>query len=182
MWYESGFTGLVEDGEPEGSAGRPGRSRSAPAGAPEGGGVAGRGRVGRRRQLGGRRTGGSGGSGGSGGRRRRRGGRAIGRQRCNQYLLLAGANRDPGAFGCPHRFDAARDDASRHLSFGLGAHYCLGAPLGRLEAELAFVRFAQRVVGSRLVDAPPRYRPHVVLRGPESLPMRTKAILGRATP
>ncbi|MFI8297125.1 cytochrome P450 [Streptomyces nigra] len=97
-------------------------------------------------------------------------------------LLLAGANRDPGAFGCPHRFDAARDDASRHLSFGLGAHYCLGAPLGRLEAELAFVRFAQRVVGPRLVDAPPRYRPHVVLRGPESLPMRTEAILGRATP
>lgn len=97
-------------------------------------------------------------------------------------LLLAGANRDPAAFGCPHRFDAARTDASRHLSFGLGTHYCLGAPLGRLEAELAFIRFAQRVAEPRLADGPPRYRPHVVLRGPASLPLRTGAILGRTTP
>lgn len=97
-------------------------------------------------------------------------------------LLLAGANRDSTAFGCPHSFDAARTDASRHLSFGLGAHYCLGAALGRLEAELAFTRFAQRVVGPELAEGPPRYRPHVVLRGPASLPLHTRAILDRTTP
>ncbi|MGW2170535.1 cytochrome P450 [Streptomyces sp. NPDC001705] len=97
-------------------------------------------------------------------------------------LLLAGANRDESAFACPHRFDAERAEASRHLSFGLGTHYCLGAPLGRLEAELAFTRFAQRVVDPRPVDGPTRYRPHVVLRGPASLPLRTGGVLGRDTP
>lgn len=97
-------------------------------------------------------------------------------------LLLAGAGRDEAAFACPHRFDAGRADEAAHLSFGLGAHYCLGAPLGRLEAELAFTRFAQRVVGPRLAAEPPRYRPHVVLRGPASLPLDTDEILGRDTP
>lgn len=97
-------------------------------------------------------------------------------------LLLAGANRDGAAFGCPHRFDAEREDAGGHLSFGLGTHYCLGAPLGRLEAELAFTRFAQRVVEPRLAEGPPRYRPHVVLRAPAELPLRVGAVLDRATP
>lgn len=97
-------------------------------------------------------------------------------------LLLAGANHDGAVFACPHRFDAGRAEAAQHLSFGLGTHYCLGAPLGRLEAELAFTRFAQRVVEPRLTDGPPRYRPHVVLRGPASLPLRTGGILDRRTP
>ncbi|MER5938192.1 cytochrome P450 [Streptomyces sp. NPDC001928] len=97
-------------------------------------------------------------------------------------LLLAGANRDPAVFDRPHRFDPARTDAARHLSFGLGTHYCLGAPLGRLEAELAFTRFAQRIVRPRLAEGAPRYRPHVVLRGPASLPLHADAILDRSTP
>ncbi|MCZ4605921.1 cytochrome P450 [Streptomyces sp. Lzd4kr] len=97
-------------------------------------------------------------------------------------LLLAGANRDGRCFDRPAGLDTARTDSAGHLSFGLGTHYCLGAPLGRLEAELAFARFAQRVVGPKLVGGTPRYRPHVVLRGPVSLPLRTRAILDRTTP
>jgi cytochrome P450 len=97
-------------------------------------------------------------------------------------LLLAGANRDGAVFGCPHRFEQERDEAAQHLSFGLGPHYCLGAPLGRLEAELAFTRFAQRVVTPRPAAGPPGYRPHVVLRGPNSLPLLTGGILDRRTP
>ncbi|MFF5014235.1 hypothetical protein [Streptomyces sp. NPDC001165] len=64
----------------------------------------------------------------------------------------------------------------------LGTHYCLGAPLSRLEAELALTRFAQRVVGPERDGEPPRHRPHVVLRGPVSLPLRTAGILDRTTP
>ncbi|MFI8240958.1 cytochrome P450 [Streptomyces sp. NPDC085866] len=97
-------------------------------------------------------------------------------------LLLAGANRDVAAYGCPHRFDTTRTEAAPHLSFGLGTHYCLGAPLGRIEAELALTRFAQRVVGPEPAGGPPRYRPHVVLRGPVSLPLRIAGILDRTTP
>lgn len=98
-------------------------------------------------------------------------------------LLLAGANRDGAVFGgCPHAFDAARAEGSQHLSFGLGPHYCLGAPLGRLEAELAVTRFAQRVVAPRLAAGPPGYRPHVVLRGPASLPLSTEGIRDRRMP
>ncbi|MCX5255525.1 cytochrome P450 [Streptomyces canus] len=98
-------------------------------------------------------------------------------------LLLAGANRDGAVFGgCPHAFDAARAEGAQHLSFGLGPHYCLGAPLGRLEAELAFTRFAQRVVAPRLTAGPPGYRPHVVLRGPASLPLSTQGIRDRRMP
>ncbi|MEU6393040.1 cytochrome P450 [Streptomyces sp. NPDC046939] len=97
-------------------------------------------------------------------------------------LLLGGANRDAEVFSCPHRLRAGRTEAVRHLSFGLGTHYCLGAPLGRLEARLAFVRFAQRVVEPQLVDREAAFRPHVVLRGPETVPMRSAGFLDRDLP
>ncbi|MEU9522247.1 cytochrome P450 [Streptomyces sp. NPDC048224] len=104
------------------------------------------------------------------------------RRGTTMVLLLGGANRDAEVFSCPHHLRTERAEAGRHLSFGLGAHYCLGAPLGRLEAELAFVRFAQRVVEPRLAVEEPPFRPHVVLRGPETVPVHAARVLGRDLP
>ncbi len=89
-------------------------------------------------------------------------------------LLLAASNRDPAVFTDPDRFDPARGD--RHLAFGLGQHFCLGAPLARLEAAVALNRFARRVRDPRLVCEQPQYREHVTLRGPARLPLAFTSI------
>ncbi|MFF2555411.1 cytochrome P450 [Nocardia sp. NPDC058058] len=89
-------------------------------------------------------------------------------------LLLAAANRDPAVFADPDRFDPARDN--RHLAFGLGQHFCLGAPLARLEASVALTRFAHRVHDPHLACDPPPYREHVTLRGPAKLPVNFASI------
>ncbi|MFE3190834.1 cytochrome P450 [Nocardia sp. NPDC059240] len=89
-------------------------------------------------------------------------------------MLLAAANRDPEMFDDPGRFDPAREN--RHLAFGLGQHFCLGAPLARLEADIALTRFARRVREPRLTGQPP-YREHVTLRGPSAIPLSYKEIL-----
>ncbi|RDI49810.1 cytochrome P450 [Nocardia mexicana] len=94
-------------------------------------------------------------------------------------LLLAAAQRDPSAFSEPNLFDPGRPD-SRHLAFGGGPHFCLGAPLARLEGRTVFRRFAERVVDPVLMQDPPPYRPHVNLRGPEALPVRFSKILPRS--
>ncbi|MFC5827963.1 cytochrome P450 [Nonomuraea insulae] len=83
-------------------------------------------------------------------------------------LLLAAANRDPDANPDPDRFDPHRAQV-RHLGLGQGAHYCLGAPLARLEGRVALARFAQRVRGAELVADPPPYREHINLRGVSEL-------------
>jgi cytochrome P450 len=60
-------------------------------------------------------------------------------------LAVLGANRDPEAFADPDAFDIRRTDAGRHLGFGHGIHYCLGAGLGRLEGRVVFRRLAERL-------------------------------------
>jgi cytochrome P450 len=83
-------------------------------------------------------------------------------------LLLAGAGRDPGVFADPDRFDIRRG-AGNHLAFAAGPHFCLGAPLARLEATVTVQEFAARVTAPELDPAGLSYKPNFNLRGPASL-------------
>jgi cytochrome P450 len=82
-------------------------------------------------------------------------------------LLFGSANRDPAVFADPDRLDLGREP-NPHLTFGAGVHYCLGAPLGRLELELSFGTLLRRL--PRMAPAAePRWKPTYVLRGLEAL-------------
>jgi cytochrome P450 len=83
-------------------------------------------------------------------------------------LLLAAAGRDPSVFPDPDRFDIQRG-ASSHLAFAAGPHFCLGAPLARLEAAIAIGEFARRVVAPELEADGLSYKPNLNLRGPDRL-------------
>lgn len=82
-------------------------------------------------------------------------------------LLLAAAQRDPDMYDEPDRFRPGRESL-RHLSFGLGPHFCLGAPLARLEGRVALAKLTARFPRARLA-AEPVYKPNVTLRGLASL-------------
>lgn len=78
-------------------------------------------------------------------------------------LLIAAAQRDPASFVDPDVFDPDRA-VTRHLAFGHGPHFCLGAPLARLEAQLALTMVTSRFPDARL-DGPAEYKPNLTLRG-----------------
>ncbi|MGW0899008.1 cytochrome P450 [Streptomyces goshikiensis] len=90
-------------------------------------------------------------------------------------LILASGNRDPKRFENPDRFDPDRKDI-QHLGLGSGIHSCFGAPLARLEAQLALSELARRLENPRLLEDPPPYRRNAVLRGPRHLPVACDGI------
>ena len=89
-------------------------------------------------------------------------------------VAIGGANRDPGVFGQPDRLIIDRPNASRHLSFSLGMHHCLGAALARLEGRIAVEELTRRYPGLEMAEPPVR-RPLLVLRGFETVPVRAPA-------
>ncbi|GFH39295.1 cytochrome P450 [Streptomyces pacificus] len=92
-------------------------------------------------------------------------------------LVLASGNRDPKRFTDPEAFDPDRPDIE-HLGFGSGIHICFGAPLARLEAQVALTRLVRRLDGARLLQDPPPYRSSAVLRGPRHLAVGFDRVLG----
>jgi cytochrome P450 len=85
-------------------------------------------------------------------------------------LQFAAANRDPAAFERPDEIVLDRSP-NRYLSFGAGIHYCLGAPLAKLEFEILFAAILRRMPELQLVEEP-AWKPRFVLRGLESLRVR----------
>ena len=97
------------------------------------------------------------------------GGRKI-RKRQAVIAVMAAGNRDPERFPDPDRLDIARQD-NRHLAFGWGAHFCFGAPLARVEGQLAFEAIATRLANLRLAPVPLQWRTNLGLRGLTALPV-----------
>ncbi|MGH3244802.1 MAG: cytochrome P450 [Trebonia sp.] len=90
------------------------------------------------------------------------------------FLWLAAAGRDAAAFSQPDVFDVHRPDSGRHLAFGKGLHYCLGANLGRLEAQIAVAALASRYPRLRLApDQLLSFHPNISFRGPQVLRVHT---------
>jgi cytochrome P450 len=83
-------------------------------------------------------------------------------------MLLAAANRDEARFANAEQFIPERDD-NQHFGFLTGIHYCFGAPLARIEAQIALREFVRRFDAPSLVVDPPPYRPSATLRGPSQL-------------
>lgn len=86
------------------------------------------------------------------------------------FLAQSAANRDPDVFERPDALDIARAD-NPHLGFGFGIHYCLGAPLARLEASIAVPAVLRRLPGLALATGDLSWQPVLVSRGLEKLPV-----------
>ena len=78
-------------------------------------------------------------------------------------LLFGSANRDPDVFGRPDDLDVGREP-NPHVSFGAGVHFCLGAPLARLELQTSFATVLRRLPALQLVEEP-AWKPNYIIRG-----------------
>lgn len=96
-------------------------------------------------------------------------GRAI-REGQRVFAFMNSANRDPEAFDDPDRFDIGRAN-NPHVTFGHGIHFCLGAPLARLEAEIAATRLSERLPRISLCPGEPDWHDSLILRGVKKLPV-----------
>jgi cytochrome P450 len=90
-------------------------------------------------------------------------------------LMLGAANRDPQRFPDAEKFDAERKD-NQHLGFGSGVHNCFGAPLARLEGQIAFKTLFDRLINPTLITDPPPYRKNPMVRGLSELIVRFDGI------
>ena len=86
-------------------------------------------------------------------------------------LLLGAANRDPEQFLDPDNLNFNRSETS-HIAFGRGIHHCLGAPLARVEAMVAFEALLDRYEEIELQGKRPKFKDHAVLRGMYEMPVR----------
>ncbi|HKW92552.1 MAG TPA: cytochrome P450 [Methylomirabilota bacterium] len=84
--------------------------------------------------------------------------------------FLGAADRDPTQFPDPDRLDIGRTD-NRHIAFGLGVHFCLGAPLARMEGQIAINTLVQRMPKLALATDKPEFRQSLTLRGLQTLPV-----------
>jgi cytochrome P450 len=98
------------------------------------------------------------------------GGRQV-RKGQSVTVLIGAANHDPEVFTSPEHLDVTRKEAS-NISFGRGIHHCLGAPLARLEARIAFEALLERFIDIRLGTNRPSFKDNIVLRGLKTLPLR----------
>ncbi|MBI3405304.1 MAG: cytochrome P450, partial [Acidobacteria bacterium] len=89
--------------------------------------------------------------------------------------VMAAANRDPERFPDPDRLDITRTD-NRHLAFGWAAHFCFGAPLARLEGQIAFEAMLRRLPNWKLDPGPLVWRENLGLRGLKALPISFDAL------
>ena len=85
-------------------------------------------------------------------------------------LMFGSSNRDPDVFANPDRLDLGRDP-NPHISFGAGIHFCLGAPLARLEMQIVFETILRRMPRLELLREP-EWKPTYIIRGLQSLPVR----------
>ena len=90
----------------------------------------------------------------------------------NLFLMIGAANRDAAQFANPDALDIGRED-NKHLSFGNGIHYCLGAPLARIEGPAALSAIIERFPDMRLATEKLDWGANIILRGLRSLPVRT---------
>jgi len=89
--------------------------------------------------------------------------------------MFASANRDESKFPEPDRFDVRRENARDHVAFGYGIHFCLGAPLARLEAQVALEAVVTRLAGLELTEERVEWLDSFLLRGPKRLRLRLGA-------
>jgi len=97
------------------------------------------------------------------------GGKTI-RERQAVIAVMGAANRDPERFPDPDRLDICRQD-NRHVAFAWGSHFCFGAPLARIEGQIAFETVLRRMPNLSLDAGPITWRENLGLRGLTALPM-----------